>query len=140
MSLGSCPTGLDLIDGGCYSFSRRRVGWIEARKLCEEETLRLVSIETERKRDALLEHIVRRGSRRYEYWLSGNDIDRETVWQWAPASSGGTVPAFGWLEEPYRSSEENCLSWTVTNSRNRGLLEGWHGSSCCNNLRYICEL
>jgi hypothetical protein len=75
--------------------------------------------------------------RRSEFWLSGNDIDEEGVWEWARTRN--TVPEFGWTEEPFDSPEENCLAWTITAER-RGSSDGWHPSSCCNNLQYICEL
>jgi hypothetical protein len=75
--------------------------------------------------------------RRSEFWLSGNDIDEEGVWEWARTRL--TVPEFGWTEEPFDSPEENCLAWTITAER-RGSSDGWHPSSCCNNLQYICQL
>ena len=75
--------------------------------------------------------------RRSEFWLSGNDIDEEGVWEWARTRT--TVPEFGWTEEPFDSPEENCLAWTITAER-RGSSDGWHPSSCCNSLQYICEL
>ena len=71
--------------------------------------------------------------KRDEFWLSGNDIEEEGYWEWAKIRS--RVPDFGWVEPPYDSHEENCLSWTVETGENF-----WHGSSCCNSLRYICEV
>ena len=44
------------------------------------------------------------------------------------------VSASGWLESPYTSLEENCLVWSLSSRR-----EGWVGSSCCNNIGYICQ-
>jgi hypothetical protein len=135
-----CPKDYELIDGACYSFSKRRVGWIEAKKLCEEGKSQLLILESESKKAAILEYIVSKGRRRLEYWLAGNDINEEEVWEWAKLRT--PVPSWGWLDEPYRSTEENCLSWTVSSDRRRGLrpTEGWHGSSCCNNLKFICQL
>ena len=44
-------------------------------------------------------------------------------------------PATTSTQEPYNSSEENCLAWSVSSSSSF-----WHGSSCCNNLRYLCRM
>ena len=67
------------------------------------------------------------------YFL-GNDIAREGEWVWAGAKAG-RVPSNGWFETPYVSLEENCLVWNVGRGR-----DGWAGSSCCNNIGYICQL
>ena len=65
---------------------------------------------------------------------SGNDIAREGEWVWAGVKAG-RVPSNGWIESPYVSLEENCLVWNVGRGR-----DGWAGSSCCNNIGYICQL
>ena len=70
----------------------------------------------------------------HQYFL-GNDIAREGEWLWAGESRKSRVEASGWLESPYVSLEENCLVWSVGRGR-----EGWAGSSCCNNIGYICQL
>ena len=75
--------------------------------------------------------------RRSEYWLARNDIDEEGTWEWALLRT--RVPDFGWSEEPFNSGEENCLAWTV-DIQVLGSSDYWQGSSCCNNLRYICEV
>ena len=54
-----CPPGFDLVDGSCYFFSSERVGWIEARKKCESRSARLLSLDSERTRRSLAEHISR---------------------------------------------------------------------------------
>ena len=136
-----CPDDFTLISGGCYYLSNTRVGWIEARKMCEQRNSRLVSLETADKKNSLLDHIADNSRRRRtEYWLDGNDIEEEGVWEWAKSRT--PVAGFGWLEEPYTSAEENCLSWTVAVARRRGgqVTDGWGAASCCNNLRYICQL
>jgi len=137
-SLQGCPRGFESVGSGCYLISNDRVGWIEARKMCEQSKAKLISLDTESKREdlaILVRSIIRR--RRSEFWLSGNDIEEEGVWEWAKTRD--SVPAFGWTEDPFNSPEENCLAWTLTESSRR-LSDGWHSSSCCNNLRYICEL
>ena len=50
------------------------------------------------------------------------------------------VGAWGWVEEPYNSPEENCLAWSVLATSSFSSSSFWHGSSCCNNLLYICQL
>ena len=84
--------------------------------------------------------------RRPEFWVAGNDIEVEGVWQWA-GRAGAALPNTGWLEEPYDSYEENCLVGVCTGKCNCSStdftvqvwsLTSWHASSCCNNLRYIC--
>ena len=135
----SCPQDFDLVDGRCYYLSNERVGWIEARKKCQAKKAVLLSLNSEKERKKVVEYIgtsTRR--RRIEYWLGGNDIEEEGVWQWA--GSEIPVPDFGWTEEPYNSYEENCLAWTVTARSSFGGSDGWHGSACCNSLRYICEV
>lgn len=106
--------------------------------MCEQNNAKLISIETEDKRQDLsimIRSIIRRS--RSEFWISGNDIEEEGRWEWAKTRD--IVPRFGWTEEPFNSPEENCLAWTLTDTR-RLQTDGWHSSSCCNNLRYICEL
>ena len=106
--------------------------------MCELRGARLLSLETERERKKVFDLIERKTRRRRsEYWLSGNDIETEGKWEWAKTRT--PVPDFGWIDKPFNSPEENCLSWTVTVSGSRRS-DGWHGSSCCNNNRYICQL
>jgi len=129
-----CPDEFDLVDGECYFLSTERVGWIEARKKCEVRNSALISFDSDQKRTKLSEYVSSSNRRRRaEYWTSGNDIAKEGVWQWA--EQGARVSSRGWLESPYTSLEENCLVWSVVRGRN-----GWQGSSCCNNIGYICEL
>ena len=115
------------------------MGWVEGRKKCQQKGAILLSLETESEKQKIVEYVgssTRR--RRSEYWVAGNDIEEEGVWEWAGRRT--PVPDFGWTEEPYDSYEENCLVWSVTiNGPNNGK-DGWYGSACCNNLRYICEL
>ena len=119
----SCPLGFELVGSGCYSFSSERMGWIEAKKMCELKESRLIIIETERERDDILEHIIAtqgRSRSRFEFWTAGNDIDRENVWVWSGVGVGvgeEVVPDFGWIEQPIPSAEENCLTWDITVSR-----------------------
>ena len=77
--------------------------------------------------------------RRGKYGTAGNDIHTEGAWQWEGV--GGAVPRFGWTQLGLEESlEENCLSWTVTFGFNIGDSDSsWQGSSCCNNLRFICQ-
>ena len=130
----SCPPEFQSVSGGCFYVSKDRVGWIEARKMCAKKGGVLVSIQSREKRSQLIGLVFQNMRRkRDEFWLSGNDIEEEGYWEWAKLRS--RVPDFGWVEPPYDSHEENCLSWTVETGENF-----WHGSSCCNNLRYICEV
>ena len=135
----SCPQDFDLVGGDCYYISSERVGWVEARKKCQQRQSSLLSLDTEKERVSIVEYVstsTRR--RRSEYWVAGNDIEQEGVWEWA--GRGTPVPDSGWAEGPYDSYEENCLAWTVTINGLNSSKDGWHGSSCCNNLRYICQL
>ena len=115
----------------CILVSQERAGWIEARKACEVRGARLVRLERERRRSAVLALLRSQLQRpRAQFWLAASDIEVEGEWEWA--WRGGPVT---WAEQPYNSPEENCLAWTVESRT-----EFWHGASCCNNLRYICEL
>ena len=112
---------------------------MEARKKCQQKKSSLLRLDTERERQSIVEYVstsTRR--RRSEYWLAGNDIEQEGVWEWAGRRT--PVPDIGWTDGPYDSYEENCLAWTVTINGLNSSKDGWHGSSCCNNLRYICQL
>lgn len=134
-----CPDEFELASGQCYYISSDRVGWVEARKMCEARGARLVSVRSQLRRaelEFLVGRMVRR--RRSEFWLAGNDIDDEGRWEWAK-SGGEPVPDWGWSEE-YDSPEENCLAWSVHSASSSNSDSFWHGSSCCNNLRYICHL
>jgi len=135
---GSCPSNFQSLGNSCYFVSNDRVGWIEARKMCELLGARLISFDNKQKIDSvaiLVKSLTRR--RRSEFWVSGNDIEEEGVWEWARTRV--RVPRFGWTDEPFQSPEENCLAWTLHDT-GRGGNDGWHPSSCCNNLKYICEL
>ena len=59
-----------------------------------------------------------------QWWLS--------IYPWGHRQLG--VP-FSW--NPLNYEEKNGFVWTFLLRR---LSDGWHSSSCCNNLRYICEL
>ena len=51
------------------------------------------------------------------------------------------VPDFGWIDRPLPSAEENCLTWSISISRRSSRMnEGWHSDSCCNSIRFICEV
>ena len=73
----SCPRGFSAAGGSCYLVGRDRVGWIEARKLCQRQEAELVGLETEEEATRLEELVKREGRRRSEYWLGGNDIEQE---------------------------------------------------------------
>ena len=133
----SCPPEFEAIPGGCIYISEERVSWIEARKMCAKRNSVLSSMQTRDKRGIMLRAVLRQMRRRRdEFWLAGNDIEEEGVWQWAGrlARGAGVASSWGWSEAPYISHEENCLAWQVESEE-----DFWHSSSCCNNLRYICE-
>ena len=136
----SCPPEFEQVQNNCFYISDRRVGWIEAKKQCEARKSELVSFEFESKQSDLLRWVgdmTRR--RRGKFWTSGNDIQSEGVWLW---DVGGAVPDFGWTQLGLEESlEENCLSWSVSFGFNIGDSEAsWQGASCCNNLRFICQV
>ena len=136
----SCPRDFENISNNCYLISTERVGWIEAKKKCEIKGARLISLEFKEKQEDLVEYVSSiTNRRRGKYWTGGNDIHKEGVWVWEGV--GGEVPDYGWAEDPYNSPEENCLSWSVTFGYNVGDSDSnWHGASCCNSQRYICEV
>ena len=86
-----------LSEGNCYLVSSDRVGWIEARKMCERQGAVLAALPSREVRD-LLEKLVRRrgGRRRADYWVAGNDIEKEGRWvvfiNWVELSPGGSGP------------------------------------------------
>ena len=107
--------------------------------MCQQRGAQLISLQTEEKRDRVRSLVSRLSKRRRsEYWLAGNDIEDEGVWEWARLRT--QVPMFGWSEKPFDSPEENCLVWTVESQGRADGKDFWHGSSCCNNLKYICEI
>ena len=141
----ACPRGFDLIGGGCYKVSNERMGWIEAKKMCEAAESHLVSFQNPDEAKDLIRFVQRVQPRRtrFEFWTAGNDIDKENSWVWSSSSAiKEPVPDFGWIDRPFPSAEENCLTWsiTVTNRRRGTISEGWHSDSCCNNIYFICEL
>jgi len=141
----ACPRGFDLIGGGCYKVSNERMGWIEAKKMCEAAESHLVSFQNPDEATDLIRFVQRVQPRRtrFEFWTAGNDIDKENSWVWSSSSAiKEPVPDFGWIDRPFPSAEENCLTWsiTVTNRRRGTISEGWHSDSCCNNIYFICEL
>jgi hypothetical protein len=118
------------------------MGWIEAKKSCELNGAHLLTLESIEESEVVLEHLISQTRRRsrFEYWTAGNDIEKEDIWEWS--GSREAVPDFGWLDPPFPSAEENCLTWSVTivSSSRRRMSNGWHSDSCCNNVRFICEL
>jgi len=136
----SCPPDFEPVSNNCYFISSERVGWIEAKKKCELKRSRLASLEHEDKEEDLLEFVSSSTRRRVsKYWVGGNDIRKEGVWEWE--GTNNLVPDFGWSEDPYNSAEENCLSWSVSFGFNIGDSDSsWQGASCCNSQRYICQL
>ena len=93
----NCPDKFVLSEGNCYLVSSDRVGWIEARKMCERQGAVLAALPSREVRD-LLEKLVRRrgGRRRADYWVAGNDIEKEGRWvvfiNWVELSPGGSGP------------------------------------------------
>ena len=136
-----CPKGFKKVDKDCFYISSDKVTWIEARKLCENRSSKLLAIESEFisiKLSNLLQSIVRRHYN--EFWTSGNDIIKEGDWVWAD-DKWRKVPDFGWSEQSVSSIEENCLVWVVEMPDPGAVVsDGWHGASCCNMHRYICQL
>lgn len=139
----SCPGTFDLIGGGCYKISNERMGWIEAKKMCEAAGAQLVSLQSPQESEDLVSFVrrIQPNRSRFEFWTAGNDIDKENNWEWS-GQFKEPVPDFGWLDRPFPSAEENCLTWsiTITNRRRGSVSEGWHSDSCCNNIYFICEL
>ena len=72
----ACPRGFDLIGGGCYKVSNERMGWIEAKKMCEATNSQLLSFQTPDEAQNLVSFIQRTNPRRtrFEFWTGGNDI------------------------------------------------------------------
>ena len=141
----ACPGGFDLIGGNCYKVSNERMGWIEAKKMCEATNSQLLSFQSPDEAENLVKFIQRTNPRRtrFEFWTGGNDIDKESNWVWSGQSPfKEPVADFGWLDRPFPSAEENCLTWsiTITNIRRGTMSQGWHSDSCCNNIYFICEL
>ena len=99
-----------------------------------------MSLELEGKEKELLSFVSSVTKRRREkYWTGGNDIHKEGKWEWEGTNSD--VPDYGWAEEPYNSAEENCLSLSVNFGFNFGDSDSsWQGASCCNSMRFICQL
>ncbi len=76
-----------------------------------------VSLQSEAEAKALTKFIqrVNRRRTRFEYWTAGNDIDKENKWVWSSDRQiREPVPDFGWLDQPFPSAEENCLTWSIT--------------------------
>ena len=91
------------------------MGWIEAKKSCELNGANLLTLESVEESEAVLEYLLGgKTSRRsrFEYWTGGNDIEKENKWEWSGTKEA--VPQFGWLDEPFPSAEENCLTWSIT--------------------------
>ena len=134
-------------NGKCYFISQERMGWIEAKKKCElmqpgsgAFKPSLVAIETPEERDLLIKEISKSSRSRFEFWTAGNDIEEENVGEWS-GTRGRLVPDFGWIDPPAPSAEKNCLTWSISISRRTSRMnEGWHMDSCCNNVRFICEV
>ena len=121
------------------------MGWIEAKKMCEATNSQLLSFQSPDEAENLVKFIQRTNPRRtrFEFWTGGNDIDKESNWVWSGQSPfKEPVADFGWLDRPFPSAEENCLTWsiTITNIRRGTMSQGWHSDSCCNNIYFICEL
>ena len=131
-----CPREFEQVGADCFHLSDRGAGWIEAKKRCEAAGGGLVTLDTASRAAALLDWVgTRTRRRRGKYWTSGNDIATEGAWRWA---GGGAVPAEAVLEQ---SLEENCLSWSLSFGFSIGDSEASLGpASCCNNLRYICQV
>ena len=81
----ACPRGFDLIGGGCYKISDERMGWIEAKKMCEATNSQLISFQSKSEAESLISFIRRTNPRRtrFEFWTAGNDIDKENEWIWS---------------------------------------------------------
>ena len=101
--------------------SDERVGWIEARKMCAKRNSVLASMQTRDKRTAR-RGVVRRQMRRRrdEFWLAGNDIEEEGVWQWEGRRARGTGVASGW---GWREAGEEYRGWE--GGRARGWSAEW---------------
>ena len=74
-----------MIGEGCYKISDERMGWIEAKKMCEATNSQLLSFQSPDEADNLISHIRRIQPRRtrFEFWTAGNDIDKENEWVWS---------------------------------------------------------
>ena len=70
----TCPRGYERIGSdrsgyGCYSFSRKRMGWIEAKKQCDLNGAHLLRLETQEEADNIVSHLQSQSRRRYSPFL-----------------------------------------------------------------------
>ena len=144
----------------CYLINTKPENWSNAKKKCESRNAHLISIDTFKEKNYVLEYLLAFHYRfstnsrdvdstdvRYEYWTSGSDMTQEGRWIW-DRNGRNIVGDAGWLRlRKPESDTENCLSWRLTlitggsgSEIYSQVKEGWVSSWCLKEFPYICEL
>lgn len=100
------PDGATLFNGHAYKFYDQSMPWNEAKACCESMGGHLATVTSAEEQD-ILSNMVKPGTFG-DYWLGGNDLLSEGVWQWV---TGEDWSYQNWADgEPNNSSgAEDCL-------------------------------
>ncbi|XP_078333621.1 perlucin-like protein isoform X2 [Crassostrea virginica] len=123
-------------NGSCYYFGTKKATWPEAEAYCWSMNARLVEIETEAESN-YLEYQLRAiyqhdHDHEAAYWLGGNDIEMEGLFNWV--KSGKYVTYTDWTPgQPDNANDEDCMEL-------RGVFYyHWNDFQCNVPQRFICE-
>nr|XP_023014521.1 macrophage mannose receptor 1-like [Leptinotarsa decemlineata] len=115
-----------------YHLSKDRLTYSQATEACRNQSMKLVSIQTKEKNDAINSVLQKSGANEY-YWTSGNRIADEKTWIWPPSEK---ITYFNWDQgEPNNlRTHENCLEVFKSGTDTK-----WNDDPCDQKNLYICE-
>ncbi|CAB3363396.1 Hypothetical predicted protein [Cloeon dipterum] len=126
-----------LTNGKTYHFSLEDKTWYKAKKICEEEGMRLASPKTQEE-ISLLYHKLEELKPRYGFWLSASDEANIGVeFQWL---DGEVLPLNSTLWEKERVADDVRKGPASCVFIRKALKEKLHKAKCTEFTNFICEM
>ncbi|XP_071820395.1 alpha-N-acetylgalactosamine-specific lectin-like [Apostichopus japonicus] len=140
-----CPSGFTLWGRGCYRYFNYKCTWDSAARYCSRfrqtrthkvNRAHLVTIDSARENNFLLNFWRRRRGRNTAVWIGYNDKRHEGKF----VTQGGCLPRYKrWdRSEPNNQHGEDCATmWKTHHNRDNG---AWNDLRCTTKLAFICKI
>ncbi|CAB3383173.1 Hypothetical predicted protein [Cloeon dipterum] len=121
-----------IIDGTSYYLEENiKVPWDEALSDCQNRSMTLVSFETRREFEKVVQFLYYSVHDLLWIWTGGHRTANTSSWNW---DAGSSITEFHWAEfQPNLPQDEDaCINFC-------GLYKAWDDDECLLQLSYMCE-